>query len=67
MPEAGGIMSPPDQAATAADLQAQLTQLLDQASDHQNNGRLEQAEQVYNQILGQRPIGVVRGLHPGRE
>ena len=49
-------MSPPDQAmAPAAEFQAQLPQLFDLASEHQSNGRLEQAEQVYGQILGQRP------------
>src|SRR5258706_14790489 len=48
-------MSPPDQVAAAADVQAQLNLLFDQASDHQNNGRLYQAEQIYSQILGQRP------------
>jgi tetratricopeptide (TPR) repeat protein len=48
-------MSPPDQVAAAADVQAQLNLLFDQASDHQNNGRLDQAEQIYSQILGQRP------------
>src|ERR1051325_6951948 len=50
-------MSPPDQAAVAAqaDLQALLPRLLEQASEHQNAGRLEAAEQLYGQILGQRP------------
>src|SRR5262249_12380553 len=52
-------MSPQDQAAGAAAgpvaAEAQLPQLFDLASDHQNAGRIKEAEQVYDQILGFRP------------
>ena len=63
MPCGVRLVSPPDQAAAAAaDFQAQLAQLLDVATNHQNSGRLEEAEQVYSQILGQRPQNPV-ALH----
>ncbi|MFO1056239.1 MAG: tetratricopeptide repeat-containing glycosyltransferase family protein [Dongiaceae bacterium] len=52
-------MSPQDAALAAgnaqAQVQAQLPGLFDLAANHVASGRIEDAEQVYNQILGARP------------